>query len=155
MRHTKLFGVVLVLLLTGFVFDSVAMAQEAEGGRRGGRGGGRGRGGAAAMPGGVQMGKKADGTAIFADSKGMTLYTFAKDAAGKSNCNGQCATNWPPLMAAADAMPQGDWTIVTRDDGMKMWAYKGLPLYTWIKDGKPGDTTGDGVGNGAWKIATP
>ena len=155
MRHKKLLGVMLVLLLAGYAVD--AAAQEQEGGRRGGRGGGRrgGGAGAAAMPGGVQMGKKADGSALLADSKGMTLYTFAKDAAGKSNCNGQCAMNWPPLMAAADATPTGDWTIVTRDDGTKMWAYKGLPLYTWVKDSKAGDTTGDGVGNGAWKIATP
>jgi predicted lipoprotein with Yx(FWY)xxD motif len=44
------------------------------------------------------------------DGKGMTLYIFDRDTAGKSNCNGQCATNWPPLMAAADAKPSGDWT---------------------------------------------
>lgn len=88
------------------------------------------------------------------DAKGMTLYIFDKDAAGKSNCNGPCATNWPPLMAAADAKPAGDWTIVTRDDGSKMWAYKSKPVYAWAKDTKAGDTTGDGVG-GAWHIAKP
>jgi predicted lipoprotein with Yx(FWY)xxD motif len=107
------------------------------------------------MPAGVKAGKSATGTAILTDSKGMTLYTFAKDADAKSNCNGQCAVNWPPLMAADDAKPMGDWTIVTRDDGKKMWAYKGKPLYTWVKDQKAGDTTGDGVGNGAWKVAVP
>ena len=89
------------------------------------------------------------------DAKGMTLYVFDKDAAGKSNCNGPCATNWPPLMAAADAKASGDWTVVTRDDGGKMWAYKGKPLYTWTKDTKPGDITGDGFNNGVWHIATP
>ena len=73
------------------------------------------------------------------DGKGMTLYIFDKDTAGKSNCNGQCATNWPPLTAAADAKPSGDWTVVTRDDGSKQWAYKGKPLYTFHKDAKPGD----------------
>src|SRR4051812_49132368 len=107
------------------------------------------------MPAGVKTAKSAAGAEMLTDAKGMTLYTFAKDAAGKSNCNGQCAMNWPPLMAAADAKPMGDWTIVTRDDGTKMWAHKGMPVYTWVKDQKPGDTTGDGVGNGAWKIATP
>jgi predicted lipoprotein with Yx(FWY)xxD motif len=85
----------------------------------------------------------------------MTLYTFDKDAGGKSACNGPCATNWPPLMAAADAKASGDWTIVTRDDGSKMWALKGKPLYTFAKDTKPGDTTGDGFLNGAWHIAKP
>jgi len=87
---------------------------------------------------------------------GMTLYTFDKDAAnsGKSVCNGQCATNWPPLMAPEGAKPMGGYNIVTRDDGKKQWAYKGWPLYYWIKDTKAGDKTGDGVG-GAWKLARP
>jgi predicted lipoprotein with Yx(FWY)xxD motif len=90
----------------------------------------------------------------FVDTKGMTLYTYDKDAPGKSNCNGQCATNWPPLMATADAKASGDWTPVKRDDGSMMWAYKGKPLYTWVKDTKMGDTTGEGVG-GVWHIAAP
>jgi predicted lipoprotein with Yx(FWY)xxD motif len=89
------------------------------------------------------------------DSKGMTLYTFDKDAGGKSMCNGPCAENWPPLMASADAKASGDWTVVTRDDGKMMWAHKGKPLYGWKKDSAPGDTTGDGFNNGAWHIATP
>ena len=67
------------------------------------------------------------------DAKGMTLYTFDRDASGKSNCNGVCATNWPPLMAGADAKASGDWTIVTRDDGGKQWAYKGKPLYDFAQ----------------------
>ena len=88
------------------------------------------------------------------DAKGLTLYTFDRDATGKSNCNGACATNWPPLMAGADAKASGDWTIVTRDDGGKQWAYKGKPLYEFAKDTKPGDVTGDGV-NSVWHIAAP
>jgi predicted lipoprotein with Yx(FWY)xxD motif len=89
------------------------------------------------------------------DSKGMTLYTFDKDASGKSMCNGPCAENWPPLMASADAKPSGDWTVVARDDGKKMWAYKGKPLYAWKNDKAAGDTDGDGKLNGAWHIAKP
>lgn len=91
---------------------------------------------------------------VLVDARGMTLYTFDRDAPGKSNCNGPCAQNWPPLMAAADARPTGDWTVVTRDDGSKMWAYKGKPIYGWVKDQKPGDTTGDGVNN-VWHVARP
>jgi predicted lipoprotein with Yx(FWY)xxD motif len=91
---------------------------------------------------------------VLTNSAGMTLYTFDKDAAGsgKSECNGPCAANWPPLLAAADAKPGGDYTIVTRADGAKQWAYKGKPLYLWIKDTKPGDRTGDGFNN-AWRLA--
>jgi predicted lipoprotein with Yx(FWY)xxD motif len=94
--------------------------------------------------------KAGDGT--MTDAKGMTLYTFDKDAGGKSACNGPCATNWPPLAAAADAKAAGDWSVITRDDGSKQWAYKGKPVYTWVKDGKPGDKTGDGALNGAWHV---
>jgi predicted lipoprotein with Yx(FWY)xxD motif len=92
---------------------------------------------------------------VLTDAKGMTLYTFDKDAGGKSACNGPCATNWPPLMAAADAKPATGYTILARDDGSKQWAYKGKPLYTWKNDKKPGDITGDGFLNGAWHIAQP
>jgi predicted lipoprotein with Yx(FWY)xxD motif len=91
----------------------------------------------------------------FVDAKGMTLYTFDKDAGGKSMCNGPCAENWPPLMAGNDAKPTADMTIVVRDDGKKMWAYRGKPLYTFKKDMAPGDTNGDGFLNGAWHMAKP
>ncbi|MGM9514614.1 hypothetical protein ACS5PK_10215 [Roseateles sp. DB2] len=93
-----------------------------------------------------------DGALVGAN--GMTLYTFDKDSAGKSACNGPCASNWPPLMAAADAKAGGDWTVITRDDGSRQWAYKSKPLYYWVKDQKPGDRTGDGF-NKVWRLATP
>ncbi len=91
---------------------------------------------------------------VLADARGMTLYTFDRDSAGTSACTGQCALNWPPLLAPADAKPVGSWTIITRPDGGKQWAYKGKPIYGWARDGKPGDVTGDGVNN-VWRVATP
>ena len=92
---------------------------------------------------------------VLVDAKGMTLYTFDRDVggSGKSVCNGPCATNWPPFMASGDA-PSAAWQVVTRDDGSKQWAYQGKPLYTWIKDTKPGEKTGDGFNN-VWKVAKP
>lgn len=101
----------------------------------------------------VATGESAKG-AILVDAKGMTLYTFDKDTAGKSACNGECATAWPPLMAEADAAPMGDYTVITRDDGAKQWAYQGKPLYTWVKDMKPGDITGDNFKN-VWHVVQP
>ena len=96
----------------------------------------------------------ADG--VLVGDKSMTLYTFDKDTAdsGKSVCNGQCAVNWPPLMAADSDKAEGSWTIVTRDDGKKQFAYKGKPVYYWIKDTKAGDKTGEGAG-GTWHVAKP
>jgi predicted lipoprotein with Yx(FWY)xxD motif len=88
---------------------------------------------------------------IYVDEKGMTLYTFDKDEMNKSNCYDDCAVNWPPLTAAADAAAEGEWTVVERTDGTSQWAYEGKPVYLWIKDMKPGDTTGEGVG-GVWHV---
>ena len=92
---------------------------------------------------------------MLTNSDGLTLYTFDKDITpGKSACNGQCLVNWPAVTAGADAMTMGDWSVVTRDEGAKQWAYKGKPLYTFIQDKKSGDITGEGKG-GVWHIAKP
>ena len=93
--------------------------------------------------------------AVLTDAKGMTLYIFDKDSEGKSACNGPCATNWPVLKAEAGDAASDGYTIITRDDGGKQWAYKGKPLYTWKNDHQAGDITGDGFLNGAWHLATP
>ena len=89
---------------------------------------------------------------IYTDAKGMTLYTFDKDEAGKSNCYDDCAVKWPPFPAAADAMAEGEWTIVERTDGTKQWAYEGKPLYLYFDDKKAGDMAGEGMG-GVWHVA--
>jgi len=94
--------------------------------------------GAAGAPATVQNG-------VLATPTGATVYTFDKDTvgSGKSACNGPCAQLWPPVAAQAADTAGGDWSIVTRDDGSRQWAYKGAPIYTFSKDAKPGDTTGD------------
>ncbi|WLH35608.1 hypothetical protein PSH79_27520 [Pseudomonas sp. FP2196] len=80
---------------------------------------------------------------MMVDHKGMTVYTFDKDAGGKSMCNGDCAKNWPPMMAPAGAKAEGKWSVIKRDDGMMQYAYDGKPLYTFVKDEKPGEKKGD------------
>jgi len=96
--------------------------------------------------------KKSDG--VLVDAKGMTVYTFDKDAAnsGKSACTGHCAENWPPVQAGA-AQPAAPYSVVTREDGSKQLAYNGKPLYTFVKDKKPGDKVGDKAMN-AWHAVT-
>jgi predicted lipoprotein with Yx(FWY)xxD motif len=88
---------------------------------------------------------------VLVDAKGMTLYTFDKDEAGKSNCYDTCAKNWPPAMAMESDKPAGELTIIKRTDGSMQWADGGKPLYTFIKDTKPGDVTGDNVGS-VWHV---
>jgi predicted lipoprotein with Yx(FWY)xxD motif len=106
----------------------------------------------AALAAAPSAGTTSQGAALV-DAKGMTLYTFQKDADGASNCKGGCATSWPPAAAAASDAASGDFTIITRDDGAAQWAYKGKPLYTWIQDRKAGDATGGAVPG--WNIAVP
>jgi predicted lipoprotein with Yx(FWY)xxD motif len=91
---------------------------------------------------------------VLTGNNGMTLYTFDKDADGKSMCNGPCASNWPPALLVDGEMASGAYTVVTRDDGKKQWALKGKALYYWSKDQKPGDQTGDGFNN-LWHVAKP
>jgi predicted lipoprotein with Yx(FWY)xxD motif len=89
---------------------------------------------------------------LLVDAKGMTLYIFDKDAAGKSNCNGGCAAAWPPAAVAASIeRASGDFTVVTRDDGALQWAYKGRPLYRFAGDARAGDLNGDNQGN-VWHV---
>ena len=83
---------------------------------------------------------------------GMTLYTFASDANGKSACSGGCLAMWPAARPGeAGGTGFGD---ITRDDGTKQLAYGGKPLYYYVKDAKPGDRNGDKMQN-VWFVAVP
>jgi predicted lipoprotein with Yx(FWY)xxD motif len=89
------------------------------------------------------------------DLKGMTLYTYERDSSGKSsNCNGTCTETWTPLSAPADAKPIGDFTVIDRNDGTKMWAYRYRPLYTSPADTAPGDANGNAT-TLQWRVARP
>jgi predicted lipoprotein with Yx(FWY)xxD motif len=75
------------------------------------------------------------------------------------NCSGErCFHDFDRIRAdgaGQNRKASGDWAVIARDDGKKMWAYKGRPLYTWKNDKAPGDTDGDGKLNGAWHVAVP
>jgi predicted lipoprotein with Yx(FWY)xxD motif len=84
---------------------------------------------------------------------GMTLYTFDKDAAGKSNCEGQCAPYWHPLLASQGSTATANMTLVERSDGQIQWATaNGMPLYTYADDESPGDEKGNNFHN-RWRVA--
>jgi predicted lipoprotein with Yx(FWY)xxD motif len=91
---------------------------------------------------------------------GKTLYVFTKDAGGKSVCNGDCATAWPPLLLADGATPAagdgvtGALGAITRDDGSTQVTFAGAPLYHFAADARAGDTTGQGV-NDVWFVVSP
>lgn len=93
-----------------------------------------------------------------ANGDGMTLYVYAKDAAGVSNCSGTCATNWPPLPVLQGSLPAnseitGRIGIVERADGTLQTTYNDKPLYLWVQDKKSGQVSGNEV-NG-FTVAKP
>ena len=99
---------------------------------------------------------------ILVDSKGDTLYLFAKDTGTKSTCFGGCATAWPPLRASGKPTAGGGANAsllgtTPRSDGKPQVTYKGHPLYGFQGDSKAGDTTGQGnTGFGApWYVLSP
>ena len=84
-------------------------------------------------------------------ASGRTLYTFDKDAANKSNCNGGCAAAWPPFLMKDGDRTAAGFSVITRDDGAKQWAMNDKPLYFYAADVQAGDAKGDGQG-GVWHI---
>ncbi|MBE7528235.1 MAG: hypothetical protein HND44_18065 [Chloroflexi bacterium] len=91
---------------------------------------------------------------------GMTLYLFGVDGENESTCYDQCAINWPPLLLEPGELPiagfgvTGELGITERTDGTLQVTYNGYPLYFWIHDEAPGDTTGQGV-NDVWFVVEP
>jgi predicted lipoprotein with Yx(FWY)xxD motif len=106
---------------------------------------------------------------ILVTQGGMTLYTYGADdtTPGKSQCSDtprpffkdptggfgsfplpksashkSCVQKWPPYLADASAAPSGDWSLISRAEGVRQWAFRGRPLYVSVKDHKPGDRNG-------------
>ncbi|MBC2903739.1 SCO0930 family lipoprotein [Streptomyces cupreus] len=97
---------------------------------------------------------------VLTDSAGLTLYRFDKDTAEppKTNCEGDCATTWPPVPAddasAGAGVDKSQLGEVTRADGSKQLTIGGWPAYRYAKDVNAGDTKGQGVG-GTWYALAP
>lgn len=96
---------------------------------------------------------------ILVDSEGKTLYFFTQDTKGQSVCEaGPCLTNWPifykETVIAGTGLTASDFSTITRADGQNQTTYKGWPLYYFVNDNNPGETSGDAV-NGAWFVAKP
>jgi len=98
------------------------------------------------------------GVTVLTNAKGFTLYSFVPDTATKSNCNGACASYWPPVKGPATAGPgvTGTLTTITRSDGSMQAAYDGHPLYTYVADTAPGQAKGNGLNlsGGVWHEVT-
>jgi predicted lipoprotein with Yx(FWY)xxD motif len=99
---------------------------------------------------------------ILVDSKGITLYDFVKDKGTTSVCYGACAALWPPLLTqgkplAGTGVRPSLLGTTRRKDGKLEVTYGGHPLYYFVTDRKPGQTTGQGVNQfgGPWWVLSP
>ena len=98
------------------------------------------------------------GTILVAASNRHTVYRFNSDTPGVSNCKGGCISAWPPLSVSAGTTPTGGTGVtgqlgtITRNDASLQVTYKGLPLYFFHSDSKPGDTNGNYTG---WSLVKP
>lgn len=129
MKHTKWMGILGLILVLMLAFGAVGFAQGET----------------------VMASDNASMGQILTDANGMTLYIFKADQPNVSNCYGDCATNWPPLLVADGETPTagagvpGALGVIDRTDGTRQVTYDGMPLYYFFKDKAPGDTNGEGV----------
>ena len=97
------------------------------------------------------------GATVLTSSKGFTLYSFAPDTSTKSNCNGACAQNWPPLKGPVTAAGvTGTFGTIKRADGSAQATFDGHPLYSFAGDSAPGQAKGNGLNaaGGLWHEIT-
>jgi predicted lipoprotein with Yx(FWY)xxD motif len=99
----------------------------------------------------VAIAQSVDETNGILAAAGRTLYTFDKDAANKSNCNGGCAVAWPAYLVKEGDRTPGEFRVITRDDGARQWAINGKPVYFYAADVQAGDAKGEGQG-GVWHV---
>jgi predicted lipoprotein with Yx(FWY)xxD motif len=136
-RRKDMTGMLFIALVLGTLFAAVGRGQIAHA---------------------VDIGSKDRIGSYLVDAQGMTLYTFKKDSHGKSTCTGECAAMWPPFYSRNITLHSGlsvsDFGAIKRKDGKRQVTYKGMPLYYFTDDRKPGDTNGNGVYN-LWYPATP
>lgn len=106
----------------------------------------------------VRLSTDATFGSVLTNSDGFTLYFFAPDSKGDSNCLDGCVTVWPAFNATELTLDPGlsaeDFSEIIRTDGVEQTTYKGWPLYTFSNDVSAGDINGDGVG-GTWFVAKP
>jgi predicted lipoprotein with Yx(FWY)xxD motif len=86
---------------------------------------------------------------ILVNSRGHTLYLFAKDRNGKSACNGSCVKFWPPSIplgkrTAGSGVKASMLGTTKRSNGSLQLTYNRHPLYTFALDKQAGQTNGEG-----------
>jgi predicted lipoprotein with Yx(FWY)xxD motif len=97
---------------------------------------------------------------VLVDGAGRTVYLLTADSPGRSSCAGSCLAAWPAVAPPSSSALPGITAAVgraTTPDGTAIATVGGWPLYTFVKDTKPGDVTGEGVQSfgGTWYAVSP
>jgi predicted lipoprotein with Yx(FWY)xxD motif len=102
---------------------------------------------------------KIHGVTVLTNARGFTLYRFAPDTPNKSTCYGVCAQYWPPVTGRpiAGTGVTGKLGMIARTGGGTQVTHDGHPLYTYIGDSAPGQSTGNNINlnGGFWYEETP
>lgn len=105
----------------------------------------------------IKLASRGNLGSFLTDADGKTLYYFAKDVSGKSNCTGQCLLAWlsfyAPEITVSSGLDPADFSEITTSVGTKQTTYKGWPLYRYYNDANPGDVNGQGLQN-IWFVAS-
>jgi predicted lipoprotein with Yx(FWY)xxD motif len=144
---------------TAFAVATLAVAACGSSGGGGGSnssGGSTNSGSAAASSSSVVKTTKIGSATVLTNSKGLTLYTFARDGMNKSNCSGSCIHYWPPQKGPVKATGiNGTFGTIKGTNGSTQATWNGHPLYTYIGDTAPGQAKGNGLNlsGGVWHEA--
>src|SRR5580700_3845166 len=147
----------LVLLAVAAAAVVVAACSSSATSSSSGSGGGTSSGSPAAATGGSLKTATIGSATVLTNANGFTLYSFAPDTPTKSNCNGTCAQNWPPVAGPATASGvTGTFGTIKRSDGSVQATFDGHPLYAFAGDTAPGQAKGNGLNaaGGLWHEIT-
>jgi predicted lipoprotein with Yx(FWY)xxD motif len=86
----------------------------------------------------ITTGDSQYGEILFDDSD-QVVYLFDKESSETSECYGDCAAAWPPVLTQGDPRAAGgaDAKLLgttKRDDGSTQVTYDGHPLYYYVDD---------------------
>lgn len=82
---------------------------------------------------------------LLTTDKTYSVYAYDQDTPTASMCNAACARTWNPVVAPALAQAQGEWSIIERSPGVRQWAYRQQPLYTYVLDQRTWSLEGSDV----------
>lgn len=98
---------------------------------------------------------------VVKDSADQAIYIFENDEPGESNCYGECAAAWPPVLTegepvAAAGADQSLLATTKRDDGSLQVTYDDQPLYYYAHEA-PGEVRCHNVelNGGFWWVIGP